>query len=390
MALIGMCLQQGIPVAAAHVNYHLRPQAEEEEAYVRQFCKEHDITLFVRNEPFIPEGNMEAEARKWRYDFFVSLVERYHLNGVLIAHHMDDLIETYIMQEEKNLIPAFYGLKEEMLYQGVTVRRPLLSHTKAQLVAWCEKNQIHYYVDATNLSDAYTRNRIRHSIVEKLSDSQRRLYLQEIERKNAEKQERECRVNAIAEHGPILLSLYRSMSEEDRIALLRALVEKDGSHRSLASWKQVDQIIMEHDDFMISCGAFQLVQEDGFLRKEKKSEPYEHVYATVEELKSAVSSWYVVREGKPGINALSLKETDFPVVIRNAEMGDVISMRFGNKKVHRFFIDRHIPKWRRKQWPVVENAEGKVIFVAGLGCDVDHYTVKPDVNVLSLYHYTKD
>ena len=49
MALIGMCLQQGIPVAAAHVNYHLRPQAEEEEAYVRQFCKEHDITLFVRN-----------------------------------------------------------------------------------------------------------------------------------------------------------------------------------------------------------------------------------------------------------------------------------------------------------------------------------------------------
>ena len=98
----------------------------------------------------------------------------------------------------------------------------------------------------------------------------------------------------------------------------------------------------------------------------------------------------MVREGKPGINALSLKETDFPVVIRNAEMGDVISMRFGSKKVHRFFIDRHIPKWRRKQWPVVENAEGKVIFVAGLGCDVDHYTVKPDVNVLSLYHYTKD
>lgn len=389
MALLGMCLKQGIPVAAAHVNYHHRKQAEEEEIYVRQFCKEHGITLYVRNEPFVPEGNFEASARKWRYDFFVSLVKEHHLNGVLIAHHNDDLIETYIMQEEKNLIPSCYGLAKETMYQGIIVKRPLLDYTKAQLVGWCEEHGIRYYVDATNLSDAYTRNRIRHSIVEKLSESERKLVLLEIERKNAEKQERECRVNAIAGHGPVSLGLYRSMLEEDRIALLRALVERDCHHHSLACMKEVDHVITQHDDFVIPFSAVQLVQEDGYLLCVNKMEPYAHLYASLPDMKPTRMDSYVIEEGSPGVNALSLYEDDFPVVIRNVRKGDVITMRFGNKKVHRFFIDRHIPKWRRQQWPVVENAAGKVIFVAGLGCDVDHYTVKPDVNVLSLYHYTK-
>ena len=344
----------------------------------------------MRNEPFVPEGNFEASARKWRYDFFVSLVKEHHLNGVLIAHHNDDLIETYIMQEEKNLIPSCYGLAKETMYQGIIVKRPLLDYTKAQLVGWCEEHGIRYYVDATNLSDAYTRNRIRHSIVEKLSESERKLVLLEIERKNAEKQERECRVNAIAGHGPVSLGLYRSMLEEDRIALLRALVERDCHHHSLACMKEVDHVITQHDDFVIPFSAVQLVQEDGYLLCVNKMEPYAHLYASLPDMKPTRMDSYVIEEGSPGVNALSLYEDDFPVVIRNVRKGDVITMRFGNKKVHRFFIDRHIPKWRRQQWPVVENAAGKVIFVAGLGCDVDHYTVKPDVNVLSLYHYTKD
>ena len=60
----------------------------------------------------------------------------------------------------------------------------------------------------------------------------------------------------------------------------------------------------------------------------------------------------------------------------------MIEMRYGCKKVHRFFIDRHIPLYQRQFWPVIENAKGNVIFVPGLGCDKYHYTVNPTLNVL--------
>jgi tRNA(Ile)-lysidine synthase len=59
-------------------------------------------------------------------------------------------------------------------------------------------------------------------------------------------------------------------------------------------------------------------------------------------------------------------------------------MRFGTKKVHRFFIDRHIPLYLRQTWPAVVNREQKVIMIPGLGCDVSHFSVSPDFNVLQL------
>ena len=130
MAMLDMCIRQGMPLAAAHVNYHHRPEADAEEAYVKDFCLSHGIRLFVKNDPFIYEGNFEAAARKHRYDFFAEIVKENGYAGVLVAHQEDDLIETYIMQKEKNIVPEYYGLKEEMMYHGILIRRPLLSHTK--------------------------------------------------------------------------------------------------------------------------------------------------------------------------------------------------------------------------------------------------------------------
>ena len=88
----------------------------------------------------------------------------------------------------------------------------------------------------------------------------------------------------------------------------------------------------------------------------------------------------IVNQGK-STEALSVTEGDFPLTIRNVREGDVIAMRFGHKKLHRFLMDRHIPLLVRKSWPVVVNAMGQVILVPELGCDVNHYSVKPDLYV---------
>ena len=86
MALLSMCLEEGIDVAAAHVNYHHRIESDEEEKYVRSFCAEHHLDLYVRNEPFFWDGNFEAAARNWRYEFFEKTVREHHLAGMLIGH----------------------------------------------------------------------------------------------------------------------------------------------------------------------------------------------------------------------------------------------------------------------------------------------------------------
>jgi len=77
-----------------------------------------------------------------------------------------------------------------------------------------------------------------------------------------------------------------------------------------------------------------------------------------------------------------LQEDDFPITIRNAQAGDVIQLRFGRKKLNRWFIDRKIPKKERKIWPVVTNKDGIVILVPKIGCDIAHFSNNPTLFVL--------
>ena len=80
--------------------------------------------------------------------------------------------------------------------------------------------------------------------------------------------------------------------------------------------------------------------------------------------------------------ALTLYPQDFPITIRNVQEGDAIVLRLGRKKVHRWFIDRKIPSWERKCWPVVVNAQGNVILVPQIGCDIAHFSNNPSIFVV--------
>ena len=79
---------------------------------------------------------------------------------------------------------------------------------------------------------------------------------------------------------------------------------------------------------------------------------------------------------------MTLSAEDFPITIRSPKEGDQIELRFGKKKLNRFFIDRKISHKERKSYPVVVNSVGNVVLVPKIGCDVKHYTVKPNCFVI--------
>jgi tRNA(Ile)-lysidine synthase len=102
---------------------------------------------------------------------------------------------------------------------------------------------------------------------------------------------------------------------------------------------------------------------------------FDKIYYTTHE-------FFSTKKSGPSTSGVSLSPSDFPIVIRNARHGDKIAMRYGTKKVSRFFIDRKIKMEERRVWPVVENAQGEVILVVGLGCDKYHYSQQPNLFVV--------
>ena len=100
MTLLSLCVKQGISVVVSHVNYKKRDSADRDEHIVLDFCKKHGIICEVCC-PTYEEGNFQGWAREVRYAFYKQLCEKHHCDGVLLAHHQDDVLETYLMQMER-------------------------------------------------------------------------------------------------------------------------------------------------------------------------------------------------------------------------------------------------------------------------------------------------
>lgn len=106
--------------------------------------------------------NIEALARRERYEFFESLRKQYNAKYILTAHHAVDQTETII----GNMIKwaKVRGLSGMLLLVGFLFR-PLLSTTKKWILDYAKDNNIEYRNDSTNDDVLYDRNRIRRDII---------------------------------------------------------------------------------------------------------------------------------------------------------------------------------------------------------------------------------
>ena len=118
--------------------------------------------------------------------------------GVLIAQHLDDFLETALLQQESGRQCEVLGIREEGRVLGVVVVRPLLSWTKRQLQEYCNRHKIAYGIDESNLSDDYRRNQLRHHELAELSEAEKRSEVRKLKARNHDRQKKEgsCRSKA--------------------------------------------------------------------------------------------------------------------------------------------------------------------------------------------------
>jgi len=167
MALLDMLYKQNKKLIVCHVNYNVRESAFRDESIVENYCKERDIKLEVLKgfEYQKSEGNFENWARVIRYNFFKEIYKKYDCDYLYVGHNLDDLLETYFIQKERNSKCDFFGLKEESFIYEMKVKRILLDYSKEELKIYCENNNIEYGIDETNFDETYLRNNIRHNVM---------------------------------------------------------------------------------------------------------------------------------------------------------------------------------------------------------------------------------
>lgn len=367
MALLDQLNKQGKDIVVAHVNYKHRDTADRDENIVKDYCEKYDIPVRVCY-PVHEKGNFQAWARDVRYAFFEEVADAFDAKILYVAHQMDDVIETYLFQKNRNMICDWYGLKEKSIRHGYQIIRPLLNFTKSELQQYCNENGVSFGIDESNLTNHYTRNVIRHTQIEKMSRDEKEAWILKIQNENEVWQiKRKAIEEFFKDWNKDVDSL---LDQEDAWLYLDTFLFHSLHHHF--SKKYMEELCVQlKRNVLIEIDNFLLERHGGklyFMPRPKD------VYYKLDELEFKDYADFVIKNEGKTIEMFSVDATDFPLVIRRVRANDTIQMRFGNKNVHRFFVDRKISKIYRKYWLVVENNVGNVIFVPGLGCDVGHYS----------------
>ena len=155
-----------IRIICAHVNHNQRKESDEEEAYVREYCRKNDILFECIKIEKWGDDNFENEARSVRYKFFEELVENFNAKFLMTAHHADDLIETIMMRIVRgSTLKGYSGFSKVVKKDNYKIVRPFITLTKDEIMEYAEKNDIKYFIDSSNLEDKHTRNRYRHQLL---------------------------------------------------------------------------------------------------------------------------------------------------------------------------------------------------------------------------------
>lgn len=165
MVLLYLLHHAGFQCVVAHVNYHLRDEdSNQDESLVKSFCETHKIPCEVRHaDPVaIRSGNLQDNARIFRYAFFEEIRERYDARFVAIAHHKDDAVETVLW---KFIRGSYAYAPLSIKAQRDTIIRPLMEYTKNTLRDIALGYAIPWREDLSNQRLDYTRNKIRNEII---------------------------------------------------------------------------------------------------------------------------------------------------------------------------------------------------------------------------------
>ena len=169
-ALFFLLLENNIPFDIALVNYGLRENSDVEESHAVALAKKNGIKIYTTKAPSFP-NHFEKNARDFRYDFFDNLMSEHNYTNLLTAHQLNDQLEWFLMRLTKGAgTSELLGLEAISERKEYKVIRPILHHSKEELLNYLKTNDYLYFVDESNTDEKYERNRFRKHFSNQLLD----------------------------------------------------------------------------------------------------------------------------------------------------------------------------------------------------------------------------
>lgn len=420
MVLCHLCYKAGLTFSIAHCNFKLRgAESTRDEKFVTALAEKYKVPFYLKRfdtDKIAEEEKLSIQemARKLRYDWFNEILngqvepKSSHTgqgvsdagplmpvpNYLLTAHHLDDNIETVLMNFFKGT--GISGLRGIRPKSGSLIR-PLLFTKRKEIEAYANENGLAWVNDSSNDETKYTRNYFRHTIIpaiEKVFPEASSNMAQNIQRFSeieflyqqaiqvhksklltTKGAEAHIPVLKLKKASPIQTIVYEIIKEygfsnrqvNEVIKLLNGESGKyvsSQSHRILRNrnWLIISPLHTdEHQIIIIEEGQAKAMFNDHLLN--------------IRQMNEGISI-----HNNNNIAVLDARDIKYPLLLRKWKPGDYfypLGMS-KKKKLSRFFIDMKLSKGEKEAVWVIESAK-KIIWVVGLRID-DRFKITPSTS----------
>lgn len=350
----------GYEVIAAHLNHQLRgEEADRDEDFVIELAKKWDLSYVIKKTVIPKDKNIENSARRLRYRFFEAECDAYKADLIAVGHHFDDQIETIIMHQRRG--SGLRGRRGMKLLND-KILRPFIDIPRREIAAYATKHQLDYVIDSSNLDIKLERNRLRKDLIPEL-------------RKLPGFEERMREISQEASTKLDFLETEKNFWKEKYIS---------DDHMNRSSFNKLDadlkveillDILGQKDIYRTTLNRLISFISSGKTGKEVKTKAFTFVieYYTVRwqlrAPKSLSKKPLPTEQGEAKWGNYRIKVDNIkPLYVRSWKDGD----RFqptgmkGTKKLQNFFVDEKVPRYNRKQIPIIVDDQDAIICIGNL------------------------
>lgn len=415
LAMCSMAAEWQIEVEAAHCNFRLRgDESDRDENFCKALCAAHGVPLHLihfdtREYASLHHVSIEMAARRLRYDYFERLRHDIGADGICVAHHRDDSVETVLL----NLVrgTGIRGLRGIQPRNG-NILRPMLSVSRSEIVGFLDSLGQPYVTDSTNLVPDVKRNKIRlqlmpllqqlnPNVAQSISETSLRVgeavnvYDDAIGRAVAEVVDGAV----VSVEAPVSVSISRLLAQVSPESVLFHILSPCGFtssqvemvHSVMARQSDRTRVFASNTHELCFNRDSLLIQPLGYgVHTLSKRVPECGHYSFAEDLKFDFSITTATADFTPSTDPLRITldaaQIAWPLTVRNISDGDRFTP-FGmkhSKLVSDFLTDRKRSVFDKRRQLVVADASGRIVWLVGERTDNRFRTTAGTSQVLTI------
>jgi tRNA(Ile)-lysidine synthase len=384
-----------------HCNFKLRgEESDADMRFVADYADENNLNLrigFFQTYEIAKELkiSIQVAARELRYKWFYEQMEEKNAQYVATAHHLDDNLETFIINLTRGTgldgLTGIPAINKQII-------RPLLPFSREEIEEYAKENNIQWREDSSNASDKYLRNKIRHNLIPILKEINP-LFLDSFQKTQNFLNDAESIINdgqyiiykEIAtekEDGTIYFNLNKLLTLSNYKAYLyQWLKEYD-----FTAWEDIYSLVASQSGKQIFSKNYRLLKDRDFLILSALQEVEKDVYFIEKDQKEvkiplniSICNIHHISTPKNTLIFVDEDKLQFPLTIRKWNEGDSFypSGMNGKKKLSKYFKDEKMSLIEKENtWLLCSN--NQIVWVIGKRADQQFIANKTTKNIIQL------